>query len=271
MLEEALRWLCIDTSKHAQCLGYRKEAAAPHVRHRRCTPFWRTHLETTRQALMTSAALSYGSGGFAVVMGAGMVRDIPWQQLLEGFDEIHLVDIAFHPEARALHHRYRGRVQLCEMHITDYVTPLARHPKRVPEMKVMLPRNLVQKMGNARWVASVNLLTQLPLVPCAWLLRPGVAQHVVEAVGMRILHAHLQSLRAASSTVCVVAEVRDTLGQKSGEIVDTMERSTFIQSALRPRAWHVLDRWLWTVNPPGELPGAQNETRELECIHMDAL
>lgn len=271
MLEEAWHWMRVATSPAARLLGYRSEAAALRVRHRRCRHAWEPHLLATRDALRRSARHAPGAG-LAVVLGGGILRDVPWNDLIQIFREVVLVDIAFHPEAFNAVKLSQGRLRLHRTDVTGYVETLARVPDTVPfEPPDSIDPTFSALMAEADWIASVNLLTQAPLLPCAWLLRHGVPEKAVEAFAVDIMAQHLAQLTSAPAQVCLVAEVRDRIRLAGPAGVEEVQREAFIQNALGPRQREELGRWEWRVHPVGELPNARCEVRDLMGLHLYGL
>lgn len=299
MLEEAWHWLRIGSTGAATRLGYRREAAALRTRHRRCAPAWQSHLEGTRQALVTSARLacapapamrtqatgeddngarSAHRGGvsrdspprIALLMGAGLLRDVPWRELLELYDEVVLADLTFHPEARAASRASGGRLRLETVDVTGCVHQLASDPGRIPDLRAQGRIPLDDLLDAATWVASVNLLTQIPLLPCAWLRSHGHNEEAIQAFEADLLAHHLMSLALGRGSACLVAELRDRVIDADGAVVDSASRERLLADTLDESQWHCLRRWQWQVNPAGEMSAGQIESRELIALHRAA-
>lgn len=271
MLEEAWHWMRVETSPAARLLGYRKEAAALRVRHRRCRQAWAPHLLATRSALRRSAQHA-PRASLGVVLGGGILRDVPWDELIQIFREVVLVDIAFHPEASAAVEASGGRLRLHRTDVTGYVETLARVPDTVPcEPTESIDPRFLDLVNEADWIASVNLLTQAPLLPCAWLLRHGVPDKAVEAFAADIMRQHLARLASTPAHVCLVAEVRNRIHPAGPADMEEIQRESFIQNAFGTRRREEVGRWEWLVHPVGELPNARCEVRDLLGLHLHAL
>lgn len=274
MLEEFWHWLRIDASGLARELGFRREAAALRARHRRCATAWRPHLEATRRCLLRSARLGASanpSRDRAVLLGAGLLRDVPLSELLALYREVVLADIAFHPEARAAQRDSAGRVQLVSIDMSSSLEALVAQPNCVPVPEHRNDSPLRALCGDAEWVASVNLLTQLPLLPCAWMRRHGQDEDRIETFANAVMHQHLQLLTHLPGTVCIVTEREDQVLDGQGEVVERVSRSKLLADHLATPPWRSLENWTWQVNPRGELPADHTEARLMLALHRDPL
>jgi len=62
-------------------------------RYKRAMPFWAPHLERNRRNLLDAAArMSAERGGTLLILGAGRLLDVPWEQLFPKFERVVLVD-----------------------------------------------------------------------------------------------------------------------------------------------------------------------------------
>lgn len=270
MLEELCHWLRIEATPAARQLGFRREAAALRTRHRRCAAAWRDHLWHTRAALLASAHLANpGTGGLALVLGAGLPRDVPWRELLTSFDEVVLADVVFHPEARAARRQSGGRVRLAAVDVTGCLARLTTPEPRLDARRRDADPALLALAQQARWVASVNLLTQLAHLPCAWLRAHGHDEQRIERFAVDIMQDHLALLEGVSAGVCLVAEEADRVYGADGALVEEISRKALLQPGSPGSAWRQLKRWQWRVNPPGELSAGLTECREVVALHRD--
>lgn len=244
MIAELLAWWRIDCLPAAQRLGYRQEAAALIVRHRRLRRHWADHLVRTRAALLASARLA-SRGRMAPkqawIMGAGLLHDVPLAELLDCFERIDLVDVAFAPAARDAARRYPGRVACVMQDVTGLnADPSGGLCRDRPAAPPPLP-------GGA-WCASVNLLSQLPLLPCSAWLRQGIAEPEVERRGRALQQAHVEALQQAAHA-CLIIEYAQTQPAPGPAGVLLLPG---LPERLAASGWLQHDTWHWPLNPPGE-------------------
>lgn len=267
MLEELFHVLGVRTTGHgARLLGYAREVAALQVRHRRCRQAWRPHIQATRNALLTAAANLGNSGGTALIVGGGTAHDLPIAELLEHFNQLILMDIAFAYPTRRLAKRWPGRI-VCYLHdVTGVVAWLARHRSLPPPTLVSQPRfpDLTPKPD---WVASVNCLTQLPLLPVDWLHDHGVGADKLETFGRTLIQAHLDWLKAWQTPICLITEIEDRTFDRDGILEDYVDFRPLLQEFLEPA--QCLANWSWDLKPPGELANGATETRIVAAYVRD--
>lgn len=240
MIAELFAWWRIDCLPAARRMGYRREAAALAVRHRRLRRHWADHLDCTRASLLASArhaVRAHGAPKRAWIMGAGLLHDVPLDELLDCFERIDLVDVAFGPAAHGAVRSYPGRVA-CVM---QDVTGLLADPSRDP-------RDATPPLPDDAWCASVNLLSQLPLLPCGMWLGQGMAEPEVERRGRAIQQAHVDALQRAANA-CLIIECAQTHPAPGAADIELLPG---LSDRLAASGWLLHESWLWALNPPGE-------------------
>jgi hypothetical protein len=247
VLSEWLTYLTADCSVFARESGYLRECIGIRARYRRCKNAWLSHLENSRSALLESinSCRSYRT---ALVLGSGVLLDIPIAELAARFESVWLVDLVHLPEVRRAVRRYEN-VRCIEHDVTGFREQRAA----LSEGGLDLP-DPVQFLDEASidWVASVNLLSQLPLLPQDWLRGnfPAIDEQQLEAWGDRIMQQHLDYLAAFGVPVCLLTDYEQTSYRRSGEMLSVVDFSTRLRFA-----GVLLKTWRWDVAPPGEISG----------------
>ena len=164
-----LDYLAIPVPRHVRQMGYVRELRALRARHDRCRSDWHSHLEHTR-AVILDAAAQCEQRRSALVVGSGLLFDIPLDELARQFGSVVLVDIV---HAWSVHRRAvrLSNVRLLPLDVTGVVErchALAR--RRAP---ARLPQRTVDCLVGEDFdlVASVNVLSQLPVVPNGYMTR----------------------------------------------------------------------------------------------------
>ena len=262
MLKEWLESLFVQTaSRSARWLGYARETAALQFRHRRLLKDWAPHICASQSALLAGAYAHADERGVAVVIGAGVMEDISLTDLLAYFGELWLVDIAFSRHTLEQARRIGGaRVRCILQDVTGVVDRVTRTTKAPADdqIPVVLP---LPVPGNLAWIASVNCLTQLPLLPVAWLLRHGEDEAQVERFGRSLIQAHLSQLKAANVPVCLITEMEDRRYVSNRKMRDSTDYRSLLLPFLERVAAVCQSSWEWQTHPPGELPGGEWEIR----------
>lgn len=240
MIAELIEWARLSCAPELARYGYRREAAALRVRHRRSAADWAPHLHATRTALLAAAQHALHTPQpprSAWLLGAGQLQDVPLQALLDRFEQVVLADLVFGPEARHAARRTPA-LKLLPLDVTGVLAFLHPRPP-LPDPYASPPR-----FPDDAWVASINLLSQLPLLPCAWLLRHGGEAAQLEQWGQSIMRAHIAALETATHA-CLIAEIADL--HEDGEEEAALPES--VLRALSRPGWRAESCWKWQLHP----------------------
>ncbi|WP_041793806.1 hypothetical protein [Pararhodospirillum photometricum] len=251
MLRELFETLLTPASREAQRLGLVHEQVAFAARARRLAAAWAPHREAARAAVWRVAETTPGQE-LAVVLGAGILLEIPLEALVARYRRVVLVDVVLSRAVRAAQRHHPG-VEAVAMDLSGLLPALQPGVDRlVPPSPAPLP----PEAGEADLVVSANLLSQLAIVPRRFLDQHGVAWEAQDAVARALIDAHLAALACCSGTVCLITdferEERPTTGEEGATRYD-------ILYGARPRIEG--SRWLWDLAPPGE------EDRTLQVRH----
>jgi len=243
LLLEWLQLVGIRCDASARKLGYARAEVSLWSRARRCHAAWAPHHANTR-AFVESLLSGLPAGGTCWVLGAGLLDDVPLAALSARFDRVLLADISF---TRATW-RELSSLPRCEPRLFDATGIVAPLADWQPGQALPMPRAQLHLDATApALVLSLNLLSQLPLLPLEWLERHGVALAERQAYGRRILQAHLAALRGLACPVGLVTDFRRIFRNRAGEAVMS-------ESALLDVSPPVAEQeWSWTLAPLGEI------------------
>ncbi len=259
MLTEWLTWLSADCPAPARKLGYLREGIAIRSRYRRCRTAWQPHLEHSRKALLDSLQ-KCSSFRTALVFGSGLLLDIPLDELARRFGKVYLVDVVHLPEVRRAVRRH-ANVRCIDLDVTGFIEHMA---DLSPERLELPPPEYFLDDPDIDWVASVNLLSQLPLLPQDWLGRrfPELDDATLDAWGTKLMRQHLDYLSAFEAPACLLADMEQVVHDLDGEIVERVDFASRLGLDHAAR-----DQWRWDIAPPGEIaPGMASFHRVAACI-----
>lgn len=246
MLYALYTYLTSPCPQYARHMAYFDEALAMRSRYRRNRQAWQPHLEHTRRFVLSVAEECHNRER-AVVLGAGLLLDVPLDELSSMFEEVVLVDIVFLPEVRSSIKRYCN-VKLIQHDVTYMAKQLheniLRGLRELPEPVPMSPE-IYEKAG---LVVSLNILSQLWVVPRTYALKKlsGLNEEYLDGWCRRIVEAHYAFLRSLPCDVCLVADHEFVKRDKKGDIIS--QGSTVSRLALPdPDA-----SWTWNIIPMGE-------------------
>ena len=245
MLSEWLTWLAADCTKQARKLGYLRESIAIRSRYRRCKTAWQPHLTNSRTALLDSLQ-ACGSFRTALVFGSGLLLDVPLDELARRFEKVYLVDVVHLPEVKRAVRRH-ANVRCIDLDVTGFIEHM---DTLSPERLELPPPKYFLDDPDVDWVASVNLLSQLQLLPADWLRRrfPDLDEAMLDAWGTRLMRQHLDYLAAFAAPTCLLADMEQTIHGANGDVIERIDFSARL--GLNERA---SEQWRWDIAPPGEI------------------
>lgn len=202
-----LDYLASPAPRHLRNMGYVREMKALRVRRNRCRAAWRPHLERTR-ALVLEAAAQCERRRNALIVGSGLLYDVPLTELSRQFDSVVLVDVVHSWSV----HRQAGRisnVRLAPLDVTGVVErcyALARARTRAP-----LPQRPVDCFSGEPFdlVASVNVLSQLPVLPNGYLSRRirSLTGAQIADFSRALVKNHLDWICSFPGVACLVSDL----------------------------------------------------------------
>ncbi len=266
MLQEALLWCRARCLPAARRVGHLAEAIALEARSRRQSRLWQPHQARTRAAILRVAA-TCRQHRLAVVLGAGGCHDVPVEALATQFERVLLVDIVHLP---GLPKRLRAlnNVEWLTCDVTGVAEPLAARQGRLDGVELAalpLPDLALLTEPTIDFVASVNLLSQLPVKPVEYLQRqsPGLPIDALNAFAWRLLQHHVAQLQRLAVPVCLVTDDHQYTRAADQTVIEHTELIAPLDLSNQ-----VFDRWHWPLAPLGELPGGMTADHEVVAIDL---
>lgn len=238
-------------------LGYLHELIAIGARHRRCRAAWADHLARSRRAVLAAAA-NARQRRTALVLGSGRLLDVPLAELATAFGRVVLVD-AVHPLAARWQARRHANVELLAADITGIMAALAGWSPGapLPDPPPFAPLHAPE----VDFVVSLNLLSQLGVLPEDWLRRRGADAAAAAAYGATLTRAHLADLARCRAAVCLISDVAWQRVDAAGRIVE--QGSTIFDVPPPPAR----EEWRWTIAPAPEADPRLDELRQVIVTH----
>ncbi len=246
MLAEWFTHLSTPCPQPYRRMGYLRELIAIERRHHRCRAAWASHLANCHK-LITEAASSCTGKGKVVVLGSGLLLDIPLPHLAKEFDQVVLVDICHLGSTRRQTRDFKN-VQLVEADISGVADPLERWLSSDDQQPLPVPvvdRNLVT---DADYVVSSNLLAQLPLTLLGWLKKksPSNNSESLQIFSRNIVDHHLSLLQSLDCPVTLITETLRLIsnGEKTLNKIDPLFAAPLLYEG---------EEWWWDVAPRPEI------------------
>lgn len=243
MLFDLYTSLTTACSPYVRNMGYLSETIDMRTRARANQQAWQPHLDATQQFIL-SAARRCQDKGKVVILGSGLLLDLPLAALSAMFREVALKDVVCLPGTRKELKRY-ANVTFAEHDVTGVAEQLYRNGvqglSELPEPLFSRPDD----EQDAGLVVSLNILSQLWVIPRTFAsqrMRRLAPDRVDEWCG-RITEAHYASLRSLSCPVCLIADHGFIKRDGSGAIIS---RGSTIGGLVLPEPD---ESWTWNIAP----------------------
>ncbi len=212
----------------------------------RCRAAWRAH-EMHSQKAMLDAMADLKQRRTAVVLGSGLLRDVPIEELAKTFDTVVLVDLVHLASVRLwLKTRRLGNVRLIERDLSGYDALAAG--------QTVEPLGFLRQVPYLDFVVSANLLSQIGRGVQRRLAEEPVGRMPADA-GASLVAAHIDGLASLPCRTCLVTDIAYAVIDRTGR---THETSDLLLGISPPAE---VDRWTWPVAPLGE------ESRDYQIVH----
>ncbi len=245
MILELLELLFTPASPTARSLGFLKSAIEVRSRFSRCRKQWHPHLQKTK-ALILEAARQCPNRRKVVLLGAGLLHDIPLAELSAQFERVVLVDMVHLLPSRWAARRFPNvhRISCDITGIMHLLTNLAENidtplPTSHPDLFLTDP--------DLDLTVSVNLLSQLTWIP-SLLLDGKRPDSVLEAFYKHLVQSHLDYLRNLPGHTALVTDVSWTRTHKLTEKAETWNVIQQIPLPNPEPRW----QWDWQIAPAPE-------------------
>lgn len=246
MILELLEYVLTPCSWAARRLGYLRGQLGIKVRHRQCRNAWKYHLQRT-QAIIRSASLECTHRRKAVILGSGLLLDVPLFDLSRTFREVILVDVV-HPLKAYVLAAWYGNVRLVRADVSETADALSRVGH---QSSIALPQSTPQLFcddSEVDYVASVNLLSQLPYIPSVWLGRDSSrTEESVNSYCRSLIESHLDYLNRLPGVVTLITDTEKIQVNQNGKEV---ERFDILYGIRLP---NVDETWIWEHVPLNHL------------------
>jgi hypothetical protein len=261
MIPEAIEYLATPCSTPLRGMGYLRELMGIRGRAWRCWSAWKPHLEKSK-SIIRRAMEHCRERRKAVILGSGMLYDVPIDELSTAFREVMLVDIV-HPLKNWLPNFRHKNLR----RITADVTRTAEEVFRVAKVPgSTLPRtepNLFLADPEVDLVVSLNLLSQLPVIPTTYLEKVGVhSSEAIQAFARHLISSHLAYLQKFKCTVALITDVERLTLNRAGTVVG---KSSLLRGVEPPGEG---ETWIWHLAPRPEADADYSYHRRLVGIEM---
>jgi hypothetical protein len=240
-------------------MGFLTDVRGIQRRYRRVRDQWAEHLNKSRSVILRGARRAEERRK-AVVLGGGLLYDVPLAELAGMFREVILVDLV-HPWSVRREIRHLQNVRRVAADVTGTIAAAYRVAW---DGHLPLPRSeptLFLDDPEVDFTASVNLLSQLPCMPMAYLTREGAhPKEEIDEYARDLIRAHIVYLDRLPGRVALVTDferLKITLLGKTVEVRDLF-------FGVRLPRWG--EEWEWKLAPCPEADRSHHYYRRVVGI-----
>lgn len=238
MILEALNYgasLLVTPAEFRPALGYSVKLWS---RARRCAAAWNDHEEQCKTAIL-EVVKGLRQRRTCVVLGSGLLRDVPVAALARAFDTVLLFDLVHLASVRAwLAMKGLKTVRCLSRDLSGFAALQAG--------ETPAPLAFLDTIPYLDLVISANLLSQIGIGAQRRIEREGLTGLPEDAVA-QLIAAHVDGLAALTAPALLLTDIRFTILDRSGapqDVVDLMHGVALPE----PMA-----AWDWPVAPLGEI------------------
>ncbi len=226
----------------------------PHVRYsvnlwaraNRCAAAWAEHENNSRQFLLQSAR-RLKQRRTAVVLGSGLLRDVPYDALVAMFDTVVLVDLVHLASVQAkLRFNAKKNVRIANRDLSGFDDLMAGRPAE--------PLDFLRRVPYLDFVVSANLLSQIG-TGARHRLERETFTNAPDDLLPRLIHTHLDALAGLPCKVCLVTDTAFDVIDKDGSVQQHEDLMHGVEITPPAVAWD------WPLAPLGE------ESRAYRIVH----
>jgi len=257
MLAEMLLYRLTRVAPWIDTLGYREGAVRLWSRARRQRKAWASHTARTREEVLAGIA-SCAKRRTALILGSGVLSDVPMAELSAAFERVVLADIVHLPTISWRARRYPN-VTLATIDLTGVGQALAASAdKPWPSPGSVYGHD----DPTVDYVVSLNLVSQLPLTPCDRVEAAlGLAEGAADDYGRAVVAAHFIHLRGFRGARVLVIGDRQRIYRDREDHVFETEDALFGVPIPGPDA-----EWDWDVAPLGEADRRYSIRNRVFCV-----
>lgn len=243
MLGEWFRYITTFAPERVRKFGYLKALIQLEFQHKRNAHAWEDHL-LSAATFIVEAAERCPHKHIAVVLGSGLLLDVPLRSLAERFDKVYLVDMFHMPQVRAQAKKFLN-VKLLYGDITGIFAMMKED--EYPGGSVPAPPPRIPHLNDADLIVSANCLTSLAPPFCKYLDR---TRHLTEfdqdKLTLQIQQAHVEALAGAKKPICAIVTESERFQLLGDKVVGRKPLTPGLTFPKTATLAHNLE-WQWLV------------------------
>lgn len=245
MLIEAIQYAATSMVTPKEFRPFIRSSVSLWSRAGRCAKDWGSHEENCT-AFIRETIAGMKQRRTAVVLGSGLLRDVPIEYLAAKFDTVVLVDLVHLASVRMrLKARRFRNVRLISRDLSGFDEAMAG--------KVVEPLSFLRQVPYLDLVVSANILSQIGVGSKRRLEAENNPAR--DEILRRLVRAHLDGLAALPCKTALVTDTAYRVTDHDGQVLEEADLLCGVPAPAAKRAW------TWPVAPYGEL------SRDYQAVH----
>jgi len=244
MILELYKYLTTPAPLSARKLGQLKESIAMEARYKRSEKQWQSHL-TNSQNIIKKAATHSNKHEEAIILGSGLLLDIPLDFLSMHYRHVYLVDIV-HLKHIKKNIGHLKNVSIIEHDVTGLNDTLL---KSVRKKNDITPSPSIPCLtSNTGLVVSANMLSQIHLAPVYYAENQlKFREDKLKRLAHNIIQSHIDMLKNTACKICLISDFKHFYQNNKHQVQDEESALMEISLPLPEKTWR------WEIAPMGEL------------------
>ncbi|TWF57336.1 hypothetical protein [Neorhizobium alkalisoli] len=250
MILEALQYAATAPVTPSAFCPYIRSSVSLWSRANRCARAWAEH-EDNCQSFIRDRVEGMKQRRTCVVLGSGLLRDVPAGYLSQQFDTVVLVDLVHLASVRlSLGVRGMRNMRFIWRDLSGYDDAVAG--------KATEPLGFLRQVPYLDLVISANILSQIGIAAKHRLEAEGNARQ--DEILQALVRAHLDGLAALPCKTALLTDVSYKVADRDGKVTEEADLLCGVKAPAAQR------RWTWTVAPYGELGPNHQAVHEVIAI-----
>ncbi|MCB2108273.1 MAG: hypothetical protein KDE14_11260 [Rhodobacteraceae bacterium] len=258
MLGELWRYWTTFAPERVRKFGYLKRLIALEFRAKRCAAAWQDHLSSCQRMILKAADLCK-KRDVCVVVGSGLLLEVPLEGLADRFKKIYLVDMFHMPAARRQARKHANVTTL-----TGDVTGVFAMMKEgyYPSQHVPAPPARIPHLKDADLVVSCNCLTQLagPFVAYFEATR-NFSELDSDKFAYQVMEHHVHAIVSEAPDIALIITDFERYELTTDGVANKVDLLKAYRLPAPPNHLYS-EEWDWLIAPRGE----EHQTRDIEHV-----
>lgn len=240
MIIEFIQYLFESTSKHARSFGHLHESIAILKRQKRNQQAWKEHQDNCKNEIINFCQ-NVNPKNSILVLGSGLLHEIPIEYLQKNFKKVTLVDIVHLNFVKKYTKKY-SNIELIEHDISEVEKDLTKG-----NFVNRIPTRFINEEFSV--VISANLMSQIPLNLKKYIDRSKLHEDekYIDRFCQSAYENHYKYLKNFECPTLLITDIETNLVDIQNNIIESDS----------PSLAHILPKahkeWIWNIAPKGEI------------------